>query len=464
MFSYVVNETGFLTSFLHVRFQVAARRITTLSTSSSTADDGTSSTAYNDCIIPLDEFKQVMIMPKFNAEAAAIAVGDAPTDIVVPIDIENDLRDLVAIIAASYKSADENPFHNFDHACHVTMSVSKLIKRIVRPDISNRQLEAVIKSNMNKNRGGVLDNSLRDQQTESLASQLHDYTNGLTSDPMTIFAIVFSALIHDVDHQGISNTQLCKEDPVMANKYHSKSVAEQNSIDISWEIFMLDQFTCLRNFIFGADPHQHDVELRRFRQVIVNVVLATDIFDKDLNDLRKRRWNQAFSSNATNTSMTSKVNDFRATIVMEHIIQASDVSHTMQHWHVYIKWNTRLFKEMYASYQAGRMGSKDPSTFWYHGELSFFDNYIIPLAKKLEECNVFGVSSDEYLNYALLNRAEWEVHGQDIVNQLVQEVLKTSVKEKETIGSSKADGGGSLRKMIHSSPSSSSESAGTVAQ
>ena len=77
----------------------------------------------------------------------------------------------------------------------------------------------------------------------------------------------------------------------------------------------------------------------------------------------------------TTKTTTSEVNDFRATIVMEHIIQASDVSHTMQHWHVYIKWNTRLFKEMYAAYQVGRM-NKDPSTFWYNGELGFFDNYI----------------------------------------------------------------------------------------
>jgi hypothetical protein len=27
----------------------------------------------------------------------------------------------------------------------------------------------------------------------------------------------------------------------------------------------------------------------------------------------------------------------KATIVIEHLIQASDVSHTMQHWHVYQK-------------------------------------------------------------------------------------------------------------------------------
>ena len=76
---------------------------------------------------------------------------------------------------------------------------------------------------------------------------------------------------------------------------------------------------------------------------------------------------------------------------------------------------------MYRAYKSGRMAS-DPSEFWYNGELGFFDNYIIPLAKKLKECNVFGVSSDEYLNYALLNRAEWEERGQEIVKEFLQEV------------------------------------------
>ena len=62
----------------------------------------------------------------------------------------------------------------------------------------------------------------------------------------------------------------------------------------------------------------------------------------------------------------------------------------------------------------------DPSTFWYKGELNFFDNYVIPLAKKLEECNVFGVASDEGLNYALANRAEWAIKGEEIVQNMVQ--------------------------------------------
>ena len=45
---------------------------------------------------------------------------------------------------------------------------------------------------------------------------------------------------------------------------------------------------------------------------------------------------------------------------------------------------------------------------------------MIPLAKKLEECGVFGVSSDEYLNYATKNRQEWEVKGLSIVEELIK--------------------------------------------
>ncbi len=66
---------------------------------------------------------------------------------------------------------------------------------------------------------------------------------------------------------------------------------------------------------------------------------------------------------------------------------------------------------MYTAYAAGR-SEKDPSQGWYKGELWFYDNYVIPLAKKLDECKVFGVASDECLNYAINNRKEWETKGE----------------------------------------------------
>ena len=262
------------------------------------------------------------------------------------------------------------------------MSTDKFLKRIVSPDMEKS-----------------------DQKS------LHEYTHGLTSDPLVLMAIVWSALIHDVDHRGVSNMQLATEEPQMAETYRNKSIAEQNSLDVCWDLLMKHDFADLRQAMFTDRG-----DMLRFRQVIVNMVLATDIFDKELNGLRKQRWQKAFET----TEGTSNVN-LRATIVMEHIIQASDVAHTMQHWHIYRKWNQRLFLEMHAAYKAGRMG-KNPVEFWYQGELGFFDNYIIPLAKKLKDCNVFGVSSDECLNYALANRREWESRGQQVVEELKEMV------------------------------------------
>jgi hypothetical protein len=74
---------------------------------------------------------------------------------------------------------------------------------------------------------------------------------------------------------------------------------------------------------------------------------------------------------------------------------------------------------MYSAYQSGRTDS-DPSLGWYKGEIWFFDNYVIPLASKLRECGVFGVSSDECLSYARENRRLWEENGESIVQEMLQ--------------------------------------------
>jgi hypothetical protein len=82
----------------------------------------------------------------------------------------------------------------------------------------------------------------------------------------------------------------------------------------------------------------------------------------------------------------------------------------MQHWQVYSTWNEKLFDKMYSAYKVNR-AEKDPSIGWYKGELWFFDNYIIPLAKKLKECGVFGAASDECSTYAFANRQQWAKNG-----------------------------------------------------
>jgi len=328
-----------------------------------------------------DEIVESIDMPTYNSVANQSSKAELDAKVIA------QLRDYITQIANFYHA--DNGFHNFDHVSHVVMSTVKLLQRIASPDVRKKDCE-----------------------TEE---DYFNYTFGISSDPLTKFAIAFSALIHDVDHQGVSNGQLTKEKDPMALTYDGKSVLEQHSLDLAWSLLTESSFKDLRECIYSTQE-----EYNRFRQLTVNCVIATDIFDKELNSFRNSRWEKAFRTSDPSDQESSEEWNCKATITIECIIQASDVSHTMQHWHVYQKWNKCLFNEMYTAYKNGR-SDKDPSLGWYDGELWFFDNYVIPLATKLRECEVFGVSCDEFLNYANENRKEWSVKGNEIVAQMLRD-------------------------------------------
>jgi hypothetical protein len=332
----------------------------------------------------IHEMTDSLTLPEYSDD---LRRGD-PNSCSISPAVKEQLRDFVLRIAHLYRDV---PFHNFEHASHVIMSAGKLMKRIITPD-------------------GVD----YDQSEAELGRCIHAVTYGISSDPLMQFAVVFAALIHDVDHTGFTNKELIEMKVAIASVYEEKSVAEQNSVDVAWTVLEDDSFDELRACICANDN-----EKKRFRQLIVNAVMATDIADRELQTLRKDRWDVAFRENSE--SAVSKLDmDRRATIVFEYIIQASDVSHCMQHWLTYQKFNSRLFEERYLAWMQGVAGENDPSIGWYNGEIWFFDNYIIPLAEKLAECGVFGVSYHEFLNYAQANRLEWEQKGHQMVAEMME--------------------------------------------
>jgi len=310
--------------------------------------------------------------------------------------VVDQLQKHVQHIASMYR---DNPFHNYEHASHVTLSMEKMLSNI---------------------KGA---NASQCADTSSGEFSMNRYTSDLTNDPLAQFAVVYSALIHDVDHTGASNNQLVKEKDLVAIEYNGKSPAENHSINLAWTNLIQPQYKDLVECLCPTIS-----SLERLKQLVTDAVLATDIFDENLKENRNMRWNQVFGRSIQDPD---NVDTLRVMIVLDHLIQASDVAHTMQHWHVYIKWNERLFQEMSDAYQQGRM-AKDPAEFWYEGELGFFDKYVIPLAKKLWECGVFGVSCYEFLNYAETNRNEWETKGRGIVKEYVRRYQVENFRDETT--------------------------------
>jgi len=379
--------------------------------------------AFLDQFIPSKEDKHLSFSEKLSETVMfpEVAYRDdyygVSSDVAISSDAQIELLEYVAKIASMYRDV---PFHNFDHASHVTMSANKLLNRVCT--------------------------TFEDEEED--ISSVAARTFGISADPLAQFVVVFSSLVHDVDHQGVPNAQLVKELDPLAIQFDNRSVAEKRSITIAWNVLMEDRFRELQSLIFVNGD-----EMRRFKQLLINTVLATDIADKKRSAIGKIRWQKAFhpsqSSSHNSLDESSSTQDrvanlrsLKATLVFEQIMQASDVAHTMQHWETFKKWNVRLYKELSKGYREGR-GASDPREGWYPGEIGFFDFYIIPLAKKLKECGVFGSAASEYLDYALENRRRWEEEGTEIARKMVLEndslLAKTVPPQNEAVPAQSKD-------------------------
>jgi hypothetical protein len=169
------------------------------------------------------------------------------TDLVIA-----QLREYVSRILKGYKSSV--PYHNAEHGFHVVLSTNKLIDLMV-----------------NRN------------------SKKPPPTFGLRNDGLALLAQLFAALIHDVEHQGIPNRQLAIEDDRLAILYNDQSIAENWSIYVAFSELLQDDFTDLRKALFAQKE-----DYIRFRKMVVNLVLTTDIASPERTQLVKSKWKEAF--------------------------------------------------------------------------------------------------------------------------------------------------------------------------
>jgi hypothetical protein len=129
--------------------------------------------------------------------------------------------------------------------------------------------------------------SLSSSLSSSSSTGIVDETLAMQfSHPLAQFAVFFAAMVHDVDHPGVPNAQLVKEPSRIAVVYNNKSVAEQNSADLAWSVLMDAEYKDLQAAIYA---NQEEL-LEWFRRLVVNAIMATDLFDPELIEDREQRW------------------------------------------------------------------------------------------------------------------------------------------------------------------------------
>ena len=210
----------------------------------------------------------------------------------------------------------------------------------------------------------------------------------------------------------------------------------------------------------------------RFYKMVTDLVLCTDIASKERRELGMKKWEKAccFIQNTTpqrgnikkktssswrderrwsmetvvtqNTrgssgSLTDNKNEGQSDVgsvlklytpeaakaISEQIMQVADVSHTMQHFTTFTKWNSHLYHEVLAAYQCGRTTNTEtshPKESWYESQIGFFDHYIIPLAERLDASGLFA-EAHKFAPLAVNNKEQWIEEGRECTRLMVEE-------------------------------------------
>lgn len=427
-----------------------------------------------------------------------------------------ELRSFVWRIISMYRNLR---YHNAEHAAHVTLSLNKMVDMISRRKKVDAEKGGQCEYFVNE--GEMLDFHMSDSlmnydhEADIISVGHHSacnnesesgyHTFGISSDPLAQLAVVFSALVHDVDHTGVSNRQLILEEDELALLYNDQSMAEQHSLKVAFSILFSAGYDELRKAMIPTADDKF-----RFRKIVIDMVMCTDISSPERVQIGENKWNRAFegandsvspmghknsseteknfknnnkSSSFQRPSQVCRSNKFygrrhsvdcgsatnmsplshhfshrpqmylngatiefypkdstnverklRANAVLEQMMQAADIAHTMQSWETFIKWNSRLYAELHDAFINGR--GDDPSQSWYAGQIAFYDSCVLPLAKRLGDCGAFGedIENDAhdiqleggniFFRSAQENRRRWELEGRamsDALARLVNE-------------------------------------------
>lgn len=180
--------------------------------------------------------------------------------IIITTAVHMQVREYVAKIASWYQKV---PYHTFEHATHVLLSANKLLFLLITA-------------------------------SEEIDDPIKRRSYGLTTNFGHHLALIFAALVHDVDHGGVSNQVLIDECDPLSILYNDQSVLEQRSLAVAFTVLMEPQFEELRHVMFPTQK-----SFMEFRKIVIDLVLTTDIASGERMQIVKSKWKEAFGSAVT---------------------------------------------------------------------------------------------------------------------------------------------------------------------
>lgn len=165
-------------------------------------------------------------------------------------------------------------------------------------------------------------------------------------------------------------------------------------------------------------PRAHSEERR------LGVRRALDLAGSTIEPFNSNKLRSSVNSNSDMDFLLEDdlddVDEFKATVVLEQMLRAADVGALLQDWNNWIKWSTRLYKELKNGHLANR--GEDPNADWFDNQIKFVDFYILPLAKNLGMMGVFEEDVGKmFVRVVKSNLAKWIEEGERVTELMMKE-------------------------------------------
>ncbi|CAM9218617.1 unnamed protein product [Chrysoparadoxa australica] len=219
------------------------------------------------------------------------------------------------------------------------------------------------------------------------------------------FALMLSAVCHDLDHPGVNNAFLVNSQDKLAITYNDRSVLENHHVSVAWKILRQDQ--C--NILVGLTA----AEKKSLRAAMVDGILHTDMekhgaMIKNLKEMTSRV--ELFEARAKGHDGFdgSKLTAVDTQLCFNAVLHSADVSASGRVWATCFLWVEKLMKEFESqAMQEREMGLpiaviQGPMATTQPG---FIDMVLVPLFTALVPL-VPGVSHS-WLTTVMENRARW---------------------------------------------------------
>eukprot|EP00746_Dinoflagellata_sp_MGD_P001501 gnl/MRDRNA2_/MRDRNA2_102830_c0_seq1.p1 gnl/MRDRNA2_/MRDRNA2_102830_c0~~gnl/MRDRNA2_/MRDRNA2_102830_c0_seq1.p1 ORF type:complete len:762 (-),score=138.66 gnl/MRDRNA2_/MRDRNA2_102830_c0_seq1:161-2446(-) len=205
---------------------------------------------------------------------------------------------------------------------------------------------------------------------------------------LEVMACLLAAAIHDHGHRGVSNLFLVKTNDDWALRYNDQHVNEHHHASSAFFILNRPEYNFLR--------HRSADEYRRLRNLIISLVLGTDMAQDKKIVASFTKISEGFAQSERDMAQDSKLDagvtlsEEDKLVMLQMMLKCADVGHLTLQWSDHLLWVERLETEFFAQGDKERelnleisflMDREKPGVT--KSQIGFFDYVALPLYQTL---------------------------------------------------------------------------------